>query len=281
VNGEYAAKVLDLRTYDSISKDIIKRWTHPIVLDNNLFCRTTYKYERHNIYKETKNLFLARSCLVEEDSVIGSGTSIGEKTIIKQSVIGRNCKIGRNCNISGSYLWEGCVIEDNVTMEMTICCDRVTVRSGAKLGKGTVLSYDVVIGKNFNVKDHTLLTTVKISGGEDDWNDTQTPKKAAQEATKVMEVGKDGKGFVYIDRDAKDVHSNSVACIPQIKDAWIEDQEEVGDSDEEEQKQDKKETDTEVNKKLERDISTDKTEEKKKILLLRFVKLYHVLCLKI
>jgi translation initiation factor eIF-2B subunit epsilon len=79
-----------------VSKDIIQRWTFPLVPDNNLLGHTSYQYSRRNVYKETKDVNFARSCVIGENSVIGGGTSIGHNTRIDHSVIGPNCVIGTN-----------------------------------------------------------------------------------------------------------------------------------------------------------------------------------------
>lgn len=42
------------------SKDIIQRWTFPLVPDNNLLGHTSYQYSRRNVYKETKDVNFAR-----------------------------------------------------------------------------------------------------------------------------------------------------------------------------------------------------------------------------
>jgi len=130
-------------THTHNSKDVIHRWTYPMVPDTNLLSNTSYSFARHNIYKE-KNVTLGRcvyvcvcvcvcmcvcadmsvfyhvfywiiikvnlcfvshmcvcvcvyvyvcvcvflctwhthrSCVLEEDTVIGAGTSIGKRSV--------------------------------------------------------------------------------------------------------------------------------------------------------------------------------------------------------
>ena len=59
ITGEYAARVRSLNTYAGISKDIINRWTYPMVPDNNILGTTTYEFSRPSIYKEN-NVILSR-----------------------------------------------------------------------------------------------------------------------------------------------------------------------------------------------------------------------------
>ena len=172
---EYAARCQDLRTYDSITKDVIHRWTYPMVPDNNLLgsgLNTTYKFHRGNIYKED-NVAISRSAKIGEETTIGAGTSIGEKSSIKGTVIGRDCVIGKNVQISGSYLWSGVTIEDNVVLDRAILADGVTVRAGARISHGAILSYNVVIGPNHVVPPYTKITTVRSDDGDEDGADDE------------------------------------------------------------------------------------------------------------
>eukprot|EP00808_Paulinella_micropora_P021099 g72567.t1 len=157
VTGEYAARVTDLRTYDSISKDIIHGWTHPMVPSNNLLCGTSYQFFRRNVYKEGK-LSLARSCRVEEDTVLGEGTSVGDGTFISGSVIGQHCRIGKNCIIRGSYLWSSVTVGDGVTLDRAVLCDGASVHDGATISKGCVLSFNTAVGKNITLPEYSKVT---------------------------------------------------------------------------------------------------------------------------
>lgn len=64
ITGEYAARVKDLRTYDSVSKDILHRWTYPIVPDLNIIGDTTFKVSRYLCYVE-KNVKFERYFYVQ------------------------------------------------------------------------------------------------------------------------------------------------------------------------------------------------------------------------
>lgn len=76
--------------YDSISQDIIQRWSYPVVPDSGV----RYNYNRHNIYSH-KDVDLARECVLEKNILIGQGTKIGNRSFISNSVIGKNCVIGK------------------------------------------------------------------------------------------------------------------------------------------------------------------------------------------
>eukprot|EP01129_Flabellula_baltica_P010539 TRINITY_DN4468_c0_g1_i1.p1 TRINITY_DN4468_c0_g1~~TRINITY_DN4468_c0_g1_i1.p1 ORF type:complete len:538 (+),score=113.70 TRINITY_DN4468_c0_g1_i1:24-1637(+) len=153
--GEYAARVDCLRTYKAVHRDIINRWTYPIVPDNN--AETSYTLSRFSIYKE-KNVTLSRSCVIGRETTIGMNTTIGDNTNIKHSVIGRNCTIGKNVTINGAIIWDGVTIQDNVTIIDSLLCDNTTINEGSTISPGCVISFDVVVGSGIILDPLTKLT---------------------------------------------------------------------------------------------------------------------------
>jgi hypothetical protein len=71
IDGEYAARVRDLNTYKAVSRDIINRWVHPLVPDNNFLGISTYRHHRGAVYQEqgtsihryAQHACLTRGCL--------------------------------------------------------------------------------------------------------------------------------------------------------------------------------------------------------------------------
>lgn len=51
IHSSYAARVDNYRSYDTISKDIIQRWTYPLVPDVLLLGNSATKLEREGIYR--------------------------------------------------------------------------------------------------------------------------------------------------------------------------------------------------------------------------------------
>eukprot|EP00775_Hariotina_reticulata_P010863 gene10863-11017_t len=87
LEGEYAARIHNLRSYDAVSRDLMGRWAFPFVPDTNVFYKagpwgpSSYRYARgHN-----------------------------------HSVIGRGCTIGKNCRLHGCYL-QGVVVSAGATV---------------------------------------------------------------------------------------------------------------------------------------------------------------------
>ncbi|KAL6080494.1 eIF-2B GDP-GTP exchange factor subunit epsilon [Balamuthia mandrillaris] len=182
ISNEYAARVNILQTYASVSKDIMYRWSYPMVPDCNFMGTTSFSYYRSNVYKE-ENIKLARSCVIGRETVLGEGTEVGENTHISHTVIGRNCKIGKNVNIQGSFLWDDVVIEDGVTISNSLLCNDVKVLQNATISKGCILSYKVIVGTGFLLEPFSKLTRCQMEGAVE------------------TSLGKGGEGLRWIEKD--------------------------------------------------------------------------------
>ncbi|CAG8443520.1 6183_t:CDS:10 [Acaulospora morrowiae] len=141
VKDAYAARVRSLQTYDAISKDVLSRWTYPIVPDNNLQEGDSYEYMRGQIYKE-RNVELSRSCSLGEKVLIGAGTRIAENVKITNSVID-NPFIGPNVEIDGAYIWDGVKINANCSIFRSILANNVVLEENVIVNKGCLLACDV------------------------------------------------------------------------------------------------------------------------------------------
>ncbi|KHG03248.1 putative translation initiation factor eIF-2B subunit epsilon [Gossypium arboreum] len=139
IHSSYAARIDNFRSYDTISKDIIQRWTYPFVPD--VLCGSSaIKVERQGTYRAS-DVTLSRSAQLGSFTFIGQGTKIGNDTKISHSVIGERCTIGSNVTIEGSYIWNNVTIEDGCQLRNAIVCDSVILKSGAVLQPGVILSF--------------------------------------------------------------------------------------------------------------------------------------------
>ncbi|CAJ2674542.1 unnamed protein product [Trifolium pratense] len=164
--SDYAARIDNFRSYDTVSKDIIHRWTYPLVPDVMNFGNTTTKLERQGIYRASE-ISQSQSAVVGPFSVIGFGTKIGNNTKILNSVVGEGCKIGSNVHIEGCYIWDNVTIEDGCKLRYGIVCDGVTMKSGSALEPGVVLSFKVVVGKEFVVPTYSQVSLLQQPIEED------------------------------------------------------------------------------------------------------------------
>uniref|UniRef100_A0A7N0TQL7 Translation initiation factor eIF2B subunit epsilon n=1 Tax=Kalanchoe fedtschenkoi TaxID=63787 RepID=A0A7N0TQL7_KALFE len=237
IHSSYAARIDNFRSYDTISKDIIQRWTYPFVPDVKFFGNSAVKLDRQGMYRASE-VGLSRSAKCGPFTVIGCGTNIGTNTVISDSVIGEGCTIGSNVSIEGSYVWNNVVIEDGCKLKHAIVCDGVMLRSGAVLNPGVVLSFNVVIGQKFVVPAYSMVSLLEQPTNQDsdeelEYADNNSDSDVASDEVDerysaevpekdkctAYEVGESGAGYIWQVCDG--VHEedwrHSVAPIPDEK----------------------------------------------------------------
>ena len=108
---------------------------------------------------------LSRSAKMGPFTVIGSRTTIGKHSEVSNSVIGEDCVIGSNVSIDGCYIWNKVNIEDGCRLKHAIVCDGVTMKSGAVLEAGVVLSFKVhfEVPNLFGASIHCLLHCLPLT----------------------------------------------------------------------------------------------------------------------
>ncbi|KAJ6378182.1 hypothetical protein OIU78_028422 [Salix suchowensis] len=130
IHSSYAARIDNYQSYDTISKDIIQRWTYPFVLDVMFSGNSATHLEREGMYRASE---------------------------IEQS---------RSAHI-GSYIWDSVTIEDGCDIRHAIICDGVVIKSGAALEPGVVLSFKVVIGQQCIVPSYSKVSLYQQPTVED------------------------------------------------------------------------------------------------------------------
>ncbi|KAJ6455673.1 nucleotide-diphospho-sugar transferase, partial [Mycena sanguinolenta] len=143
----YAARVKDTKSYESVSKDILSRWTFPLVPDDNHPSGNVYQHSRGNKYIASDNsVSLARTCKIGNNTLIGASTKIHENAQVTGSVIGRNCVIGAGSIIDGSYIFDGTVIGPQCVVKRSIIGAGVTIKEKTRIEKGCLVGDGVVVG---------------------------------------------------------------------------------------------------------------------------------------
>ncbi|KAG6610868.1 translation initiation factor eIF-2B subunit epsilon [Phytophthora cinnamomi] len=218
VTDEFAARVMDPRTYAGVSQAILQRWVFPMVPDANYLGAgdvTHYEYLRGMRYKDA-NVTLARTCDVQRECILGAGTTVADHARVRKSAIGKDCVIGEDVTIDGSFLWSNVVVEDGAVVTNAILCDNVVVKRGAVVGEGCVLSFGVVIGEGFKLPPYTKVTK-SLAQAEDDGfssDEDEEAEKAAPAAANgewnPKDVGVGGVGRIWtLDEDDIEVDSDS------------------------------------------------------------------------
>ncbi|TPX75512.1 hypothetical protein CcCBS67573_g03213 [Chytriomyces confervae] len=204
ISDTYAARVRSTQMYDSISKDVMARWTYPMVPDTNIqgSALSTYKYFNPYIYKEN-NVILSFTTKLVRHVVVGAETEIGEKSVVSNSIIGRNCKIGKNVRINGSYIWDNVEIGDNCVIERSILANDVKVKAGVTIEKGSILSFGVKVGPNFKVQEFSRLILENTSTRRSSFDsNSDIDDQVSAPAYSPLDVGAEGAGYVWQDDDS-------------------------------------------------------------------------------
>ncbi|TPX42539.1 hypothetical protein SeMB42_g05085 [Synchytrium endobioticum] len=215
-DDQYASRVRSTHTYDSVSKDIITRWTYPMVPDNNISDDTLYYMSRRHVYLENP-VFLARSSVLTSRVILGSSTSVDSDTTISESTIGRDCKIGAGVTIDGSYIWESCEVKSKCKLQECILGKNVVIHENTVISIGCILGSGVQVGPNIVLPPFSKLSTRRYS--EDSTGvDTKNSEKYADtaELAPVYDrkvVGAKGRGYLWpsipFENDLEDLDSRN------------------------------------------------------------------------
>ncbi|KAI7864603.1 nucleotide-diphospho-sugar transferase [Spinellus fusiger] len=201
VSEPYVARVENEQLFATVSKHLLNRWAFPMVPETNLKQGDDYEFARGNIYM-SGNVSLSRSCIIDEQVQIGSGTVIGKDTRVSGSIIGRNCHIGDNVVLQGAYVWDGCVIENNCKVTDSILAYNVTLLEGTIIEKGSLVSVGVSMGPKEHLPKYSKLSLVpqpKDTVFEDSDEEEETPE--------VQQVGLRGHHppvYAWVDRVGDD-----------------------------------------------------------------------------
>ncbi|CAL1580102.1 unnamed protein product [Knipowitschia caucasica] len=203
----YGVRVSNLLMYDSVSSDLVRRWVYPLTPEANFTDHKGHSctYSRHNVYRGS-GVSLGHGSQMEENVLIGCDTSIGANCHISNSVIGNNCTIGDNIILDHAYIWNNVHIASNVTIVQSVVCDRVVVKDSVTLNKQCVLAFDVVVGPNISLPEGTVLSMHHPEEEEEEDDDEflsddaevgQNKDKNKLKAFNPVEVGADGKGYIW------------------------------------------------------------------------------------
>nr|XP_034300396.1 translation initiation factor eIF-2B subunit epsilon isoform X2 [Crassostrea gigas] len=206
LNDGYTGRVSNLQMYDTVSRDVICRWSYPLVPDTQTDNQgQIISHNRHNIYT-SKDVMLAKGCVLEQNVLVGRGTRIGSNTRITDSVIGKDCKIGSDVVIENAYIWDGVTIEDQCCVDTAVICDNVVVYACTSVGPGCVLSYNVKVGPSVKIEARSRLQAAKDM--DDDFGDELT--EADQDAVSMINYGSKSQAFLHQPPEDSDDEDNDL-----------------------------------------------------------------------
>ncbi|KAJ0161680.1 putative translation initiation factor eIF-2B subunit epsilon [Colletotrichum tanaceti] len=193
----YAARASNLQMYESISKDVLGRWTFPFVPDCNVIPGQTYKMTSGAVCVEDGTVMAPDSTISR--SILGQGATVGAGSRVSGSIVGRRCKIGNNVRIEDSFIWDDAVIEDDAVITRSILADSSVVGKGSTVDAGSLLSFGVTLGEKSKIPEATVLAVTAHNGSP------VTPDAAL--------VGPSGKGARYVDPEAEDVDEEDPSTL--------------------------------------------------------------------
>ncbi|ROW01776.1 hypothetical protein VPNG_07807 [Cytospora leucostoma] len=190
VDEGYAARANNLQMYDSITKDVLGRWTFPLVPDSNLVSGHSYIMAKGGVCREKGVMIEADTAITK--SVFGARATVSSGSRISNSVIGRRCFIGKNVIVEDSYIWDDAVIEDGSTVIRSVLGESSTVGKNCQIGAGSLISNGVTVGDGISIAPSTVLSILSHD------------RKLVPNDTKLL--GPRGKGAIFrYEDDEEDV----------------------------------------------------------------------------
>ncbi|KAJ3726128.1 nucleotide-diphospho-sugar transferase [Lentinula raphanica] len=205
----YAARVQDTKSYESISKDILSRWTFPLVPDNNHPAGHLYEHRRGNKYIDKDGtVILARTSTVGNNCLIGSSTKVSDNAQIISSVVGQDCFIGEGAIIDNSYIFSGTTVGPGCVIERSIIGSDVNIRENTRIDKGSLIGDGVIVGPNAHLEAFGRLSKKRASGPEDgdendgeeddeDYADSDEEEVEAAQDSITVDLGTDSNAIVW------------------------------------------------------------------------------------
>ncbi|KAG5918591.1 hypothetical protein E4U42_006798 [Claviceps africana] len=162
LEDRYAARASNLQLYDSISRDVLGRWTFPFIPENNLVPKQTYQRHANGLVMEQDASHAHDARL--HNTVIGRDTTIGSSSQISNCFIGKGCKIGANVVLEDSFIWDDSTIEDGTRIVHSIIGDSVSIGQNCSLRAGSLVGPGVQVGEGTSLSENTVLSTLTLGG---------------------------------------------------------------------------------------------------------------------
>lgn len=174
--GTYVERVKDTRTYHRVARDVLRRYTFPLVPDSGAIANDTTQVElrRGGVYVARDDVRLARTAAISGPSSLGPRTKLGPKTFVRRSVLGAGCELAAGARVDESYL------DDNVRLGSGAMVERgcivgagVTIGERARVGRGTLIANGVRIGAGVSVPDYSRVGLRPPRGDDEEEEDEE------------------------------------------------------------------------------------------------------------
>ncbi|KAG9318796.1 nucleotide-diphospho-sugar transferase [Chiua virens] len=210
----YAARVKDTKSYDSISKDILSRWTFPLVPDDNHPSGHAYEHLRGNKYIAADgSVSLSRTCRIGNQTLIGSKCQIADNAQIIGSVLGQRCVIGAGSVVRNAYLFDGVVVGPGCVIECSIIGAGVQIKEMSQIERGCLIADKVTVGPRARLEPfQKLLKKSQVEeededededeDDEDEGEDDEADDEAEEDDENVDESGEEEEDSDYEEVEA-------------------------------------------------------------------------------
>ncbi|KAF8478631.1 nucleotide-diphospho-sugar transferase [Russula ochroleuca] len=208
----YAARVQDTRSYDAISKDILSRWTFPLVPDDNYPGGQKYDHLRGNKYVPMDNsVVLSRTCKIGNNTLLGPSTQVRDEAQVIASTIGARCSIGTGTILRNAYLFDDVTVGPDCVLESCIVGTGVRVGEGSRIARGSLIADDVKLGPGTILRpfdrvskqrQKSNLTTTEDESDEGD-DDSELEEAEQNQPFLSQSLGAGSEAFVWPRRAAE------------------------------------------------------------------------------
>jgi translation initiation factor eIF-2B subunit epsilon len=208
----YAARVQDTRSYDAISKDILSRWTFPLVPDDNHPGGQAYDHLRGNKYVPKDNsVVLSRTCKIGNNTLLGPSTQVRDEAQVIASTIGARCSIGTGTILRNAYLFDDVTVGPDCVLESCIVGTGVRVGEGSRIARGSLIADDVKLGPGTILRpfdrvskqrQKSNLTTTEDESDEGD-DDSELEEAEQNQPFLSQSLGAGSEAFVWPRRAAE------------------------------------------------------------------------------
>ncbi|EGN95405.1 hypothetical protein SERLA73DRAFT_186375 [Serpula lacrymans var. lacrymans S7.3] len=205
----YAARVKDTKSYASVSKDILARWTFPLVPDDDHPAGHNYEHLRGNKYIARDNtVSLSRTCKIGNNVLIGSHSQIADNAQVLASVLGQRCKIGAGSVVRDSYLFDGVTIGPNCVIESSIVGAGVHIKEQSQVERGCLIGDGVVVGPRATLMPFERLSRKRSIESDEEDDEDGEDEDDEDEADDEGEEDDDDDDEDDVDSDLEEVEAN-------------------------------------------------------------------------
>ncbi|PWN35742.1 nucleotide-diphospho-sugar transferase [Meira miltonrushii] len=194
----YGGRAQDTQTYDAISRDVLRRWTHPFTpassawLSERMTERRGWRYVGQEVQAH-------RSSNVGPCSMIASRCTLEPNVTITGSVLCEGVEIGNGSTISKSHIHPSVTVGKQVKMISCIIGKGARILDNVTLGRGCLIGADCVVGPNVSLPDGSRVGSKERESWDEEEEDEASKSNSSSDvpAKHDARVGAESKGVLW------------------------------------------------------------------------------------